>query len=213
MRRRTGVTALVLLLCAGTAGCGAIGGSAAPAAVTVTVKETVTVTQAAPATEPPAPDTSAEDASTADLPTSDASSGEPDPTGEADITGLESEGAAVDPCTLVTRADAETLAATKLDPATKINQTCTYNGPVTGPTAQVQVFVGPGSKKQLDIEKELGHPLRKLTGVGDEAYAAEASVFIRKGTLWASVELVRLNEPAENVDRLAQVAKTVAGRL
>lgn len=220
MMRRGGAVLLMLLVSAGTAACGPDGGVAAPATVTVTMPRTVTVTEDPASSTDSAPTgESGEAEAPSDLPTGDSAAGDALPTGsaeppgEADVTGLESDGAGVDPCVLVTRADAETLAATKLDPAVKLNETCTYSGPVTGPTAQVQVFVGPGSKKQLDLEKELGHALKKLSGVGDEAYAAEASVFVRKGTLWVSVELVRLNDPAENVDRLAGVAKIVAGRL
>ena len=209
MNGRRALTIALLALCAGAAGCNASTPAAVTATVTVsattTTVATTTVTQAAPAAEP----TGEPDVDGGGLESGPAESSAQ----ESAIPGLESEGADVDPCALVTLADAQKLAATKLDPADKIQQTCTYSGPVSGPTAQVQVFVGPGSKKQLDIERTLGHPLRKLSGVRDEAWAGEAAVFVRKGQLWASVELVRLNEPAENAPRLEQLAAVVAGRL
>ena len=55
-----------------------------------------------------------------------------------------------DPCVLVGKADAVRLAATPLDDGVKAgtsdNLSCTYVGPPTGPTAQVEFFVGDGAK-------------------------------------------------------------------
>ncbi|WP_233563159.1 DUF3558 family protein [Micromonospora musae] len=121
--------------------------------------------------------------------------------------------ATVDPCALVTRKEAEQLAGTKLDAAVPVRETCTYTGPVTGPTAQVEVFVGDGAKKFLDIERELGHELRPLAGVGDETYASLEAVFVSHSGQWVSVRLVRLNDPAENRAPLERIARTVAGRI
>ncbi|WP_073952815.1 DUF3558 family protein [Streptomyces kebangsaanensis] len=122
-------------------------------------------------------------------------------------------GAAVDPCTLVTKQEAEKLAGTALNPATPVQETCTYTGPVTGPTAQVEIFVGDGAKKYLDIERGLGHTLRPLAGVGDEAYAEDEAVFLRRSDRWVSIRLVRLNDPAENRTPLEELARKVATRI
>jgi hypothetical protein len=116
-------------------------------------------------------------------------------------------------CALVTKPEAEKLAGTPLDDAAPIRETCTYTGPPTGPTAQVEVYVGDGAKKYLDIERDLGHELRPLSGVGDEAYASIEAVFVLKGGVWATVRLVRLNDPAENRKPLENIARTVAGRM
>ncbi|MFJ9680504.1 DUF3558 family protein [Streptomyces sp. NPDC101194] len=121
--------------------------------------------------------------------------------------------AAVDPCALVTKQQAEKLAGTTLDPATPVRETCTYTGPVTGPTAQVEIFVGDGAKKYLDIERDLGHTLRPLTGIGDEAYAEDEAVFLRRSDRWVSIRLVRLNDPAENRRPLEELARQVATRI
>ncbi|MGS2615266.1 hypothetical protein ACVCAH_12185 [Micromonospora sp. LZ34] len=120
---------------------------------------------------------------------------------------------APDPCALLSRREAEQLAGTPLEDARPVRETCTYNGPVSGPTAQVEVFVGGGAKKFLDIERDLGHELRPLAGVGDEAYASHEAVFVNGSGVWVSVRLVRLNDPAENRAPLEKVARTVAGRL
>lgn len=123
------------------------------------------------------------------------------------------EGNGVDPCQLVAQADAEKLAGTKLDPPVPGEHACTYTGPVTGPTAQVEVYVGLGAKKQLDIEKTLDHPLRALSGVGDEAWISDNGVYVRKGQLWVSVLVVLLEDPAQYAKRLGDVATVAAGRL
>ncbi|MDG4793428.1 DUF3558 family protein [Micromonospora sp. WMMD1082] len=121
--------------------------------------------------------------------------------------------AAVDPCSLVSRQEAEQLAGTALNEPRKVKATCTYTAPPSGPTAQVEVFVGAGAKKILDVNRNLGHELRELPGVGDEAYAEDRVVYVHKGGQWVSVRLVRLNDPAENRQGLEAVARQVADRL
>src|SRR2546428_384172 len=66
----------------------------------------------------------------------------------------------IDPCQVVTKADAEALARTPLFagvPGIPDEPSCTYNAPVTGPLAQVSVYIGPGAKKTLDVERVLKH--------------------------------------------------------
>ncbi|MEN3609476.1 hypothetical protein [Plantactinospora sp. ZYX-F-223] len=121
--------------------------------------------------------------------------------------------ASLDPCALVTKAEAEKLAGTPLEDAVPIRETCSYTGPVTGPTAQVEVYVGDGAKKFLDIERELGHEIWPLPGVGDEAYAEDGAVFVQKGGQWVAVKLVLLNDPKESRKPLEEVAGTVASRM
>lgn len=141
----------------------------------------------------------------APLPEVPATSDEPLPTTQAPAT--------VDACTLVTKKEAEELAGTKLDDAAPVRESCTYTAPVGGPTAQVEVFVGDGAKKYLDIERELGHELRPLAGVGDETYVSFEAAFVNRSGLWVAVRLVRLNDPEENREPLERIARTVAGRI
>ncbi|MFF0719918.1 DUF3558 family protein [Micromonospora sp. NPDC003816] len=119
----------------------------------------------------------------------------------------------VDACALVTRAEAEELAGTPLEDPVPVADTCTYTGPVSGPLAQVEVFVGDGAKKILDIDRELDHEFETLSGIGDEAYLEEGAVFVSVSGTWVAVRLVRLDDPAGYVGRLTEVARTVAGRL
>ncbi|MCW3816062.1 hypothetical protein ONA91_16595 [Micromonospora sp. DR5-3] len=116
----------------------------------------------------------------------------------AEDAGQATSAARPDACTLVSKADAEKLAGTRLDDAVAVRESCTYTAPVTGPTAQVEVYVGDGAKKYLDIERDLGHEVRALSGVGDEAHVTMEAFFIRKGDVWLAVRLMRLNDPAAN---------------
>ncbi|MER5608416.1 hypothetical protein AB0F93_25045 [Micromonospora tulbaghiae] len=138
-----------------------------------------------------------------------------EPTGEApaEPSAGPVDDAASQACTLVSKADAERLAGTALDEPVVAGQSCTYTGPVTGPTAQVEVFVGEGAKKYLDIERQLGHEIRELAGTADEALLTAEAFFLRKGELWVAVRLVRLNDPQENRAPLERLARTVAGRM
>ncbi|SBT51888.1 hypothetical protein [Micromonospora narathiwatensis] len=129
---------------------------------------------------------------------------EPTPSGPAALP---------DACSLVRKPEAEKLAGTGLDDAQAVQDTCTYTAPVTGPTGQVEVYVGDGAKKYLDIERDLGHEVRPLSGVGDEAYATLEGFFINKGGVWVAVRLVRLNDPAENRQALEALARTVGTRM
>jgi Protein of unknown function (DUF3558) len=122
----------------------------------------------------------------------------------------------VDPCRLVTRSDAEQLAGTQLNPAVEIkgeSPSCTYSGPVTGPLAQVEVYVGDGAKKILDIDRQLHHTLTAVPGTGDEAFEEDGAIFLRKSDLWVAIRLVRLQDPKLSREPLELLARTVASRL
>jgi hypothetical protein len=80
--------------------------------------------------------------------------------------------------------------------------------------AQVEVFVGDGAKKYLDIDRDtLGHMFDAVPGIGDEAFIEENVIFLRKGTTWVALRLTLLNDAAENRPRLEALAAKVAGRL
>jgi hypothetical protein len=124
----------------------------------------------------------------------------------------------VDPCEVVTQADADALAGTPLDPgvsspAENPTRSCLYTGPVTGPVAQVEFYIGPGAKKALDIDRDLGHTITPVSGLGDEAYAEDNSIFWQQDGTWYWIRLVRLNNPVENAAPLETLAREVSDRL
>jgi len=124
--------------------------------------------------------------------------------------------AVLDACAILTQKDAETIAKTPLEtgqPGNPVDPSCLYAGPVTGPLAQVQIFIGDGAKKTYDIDVTLKHVFIDLPAIGDEAHQEDNAIFFRKGTTWVAIELVRLNTPSENVKVLQDAAKKVVAAL
>jgi len=119
----------------------------------------------------------------------------------------------VDACALVSKKEAETLVGAKLNDAVPVKESCTYTGSPTGPTAQVEVYIGDGAKKFLDTERTLGHDLRPLPGIGDEAHIEDGAVFLYKSGLWVAIRFVRLDDPAKYRKPLEDLARVVAGRI
>jgi hypothetical protein len=113
----------------------------------------------------------------------------------------------------VSKADAEILAGTPMQDAVRVRETCTYTGPPTGPTAQVEIFLGDGAKKFLDADRQLKHDFVPLSGIGDEAWVEPGVVFFNKAGLWVSIRLVRLEDQAVYGPRLEALARAVAGRM
>lgn len=118
-----------------------------------------------------------------------------------------------DACALITKADAEKLTGTPLEDGVPVRESCTYTGPVSGPTAQVEVYVGDGAQKMLDIDRDLKHEFAEVQSVGDEAYLEDGAVFFRKSGVWVAIRLVLLNDPAENRDSLEAAARTASARM
>lgn len=121
--------------------------------------------------------------------------------------------ATLNPCDVVTLEEASALAGTPLDPGTRIGQACTYFAPVTGPTAQVAVYVGDKAKQILDTDRLLGNAITAVPGIGDEAYEEDDNVFVRKGTIWCAIHLVRLSSAADNKVPLEVLLGKAAARL
>lgn len=111
------------------------------------------------------------------------------------------------------------LGATKVGPGVETGQPgesmCQYISDPSGPTAQISVFVGPGAKKQLDIDRvTLKHDFTTLTGIGDEAYLEAGDLFIRKATLWVSVDVVAIDEDgAKVIEGLKAIAPVIVSKM
>jgi hypothetical protein len=126
-----------------------------------------------------------------------------------------------DACSLLTRVEAEALADTKLmapvgaGPAGSGGNTlCQYTGPTTGPVAQVEVYVGDGAKKQLDIERDnLKHAFTSVPAIGDQCLQEDDFIFVEKNGEWASIHLVLLSDPQQNVVPLQTAIKQLTDRL
>ena len=194
--RRRLVAGFVLVTVA--AGCG---GNSAVSNITIppTVKPAATTATGSPTT------TSAPGAT---VPTTRASTG-------ASTTAASGALTVKDPCKLVSKADAEKLAGATLQAGVLVegdDPSCTYSGDPNGPTAQVEVFLNDGAKKFLDIDRQLGHDFTTLTGIGDEAYIEDFTIFFRKGARWGAIHLVRLLDADPFVEPLKTLAKQVVSQ-
>jgi hypothetical protein len=124
-----------------------------------------------------------------------------------------------DPCSLLTQAEAETLATIKLNKpvsagADGTKTLCQWTAPPTGPVAQVEVLVGDGVAKALSIDKdELHHKFTTVPGIGDQCLLEDGNIFIKKGTNAVQINLVLLDEPGNQAQRLEAAAKAIVARL
>jgi hypothetical protein len=122
-----------------------------------------------------------------------------------------------DPCTLVTQDEADKLAGVKLGapmPQGVPPTNCVWPTPTTGSVAQVEVGLGDGAKKFLDIDKDtLRHAFTQVPGIGDEAWQESDTIFVRTGTLWFSLHLVKLDSAPDDQANTAALAKTIVGRI
>ena len=124
----------------------------------------------------------------------------------------------LDSCALVPHAQAEALIGTKLQAAlhesTSDVDSCTYPGDPTGPTAQVEVFIGSGAKKYYDDDNNvLHHTFTDVAGLGDESHEEEFAIFFRKGYTWVALRVTSLDDWSMFKARAEALAKNVASRI
>ncbi len=125
--------------------------------------------------------------------------------------------APVDPCSLVTRAEANAVAGVQTlppEPAGDPPTRCVWATPTNGAIGQVELDIGDGAKKAYDIDNTvLKHAFKPISGLGNEAYAEDGSVFFRKGDTWIGIHIVRLDDSKLWMPKLIALAMTVAGRI
>lgn len=120
--------------------------------------------------------------------------------------------AKTNPCTLVTKAEADAIAGTTLMPAVRAEGLCTFATPTSGSTAQLEVYVGDGAKKYYDIDKiSLGHPFKDVPNVGDEAHLEDGAIFVATHNTWFGLRLLRLDS-TDTGPALIELAQTAAAR-
>jgi hypothetical protein len=103
-----------------------------------------------------------------------------------------------DPCGLLSRAEAQTLAGVRLQrgddtPANGPGDTasCIYDAPATGSSGSVQIFAQLGTPRALRIDKAIHHKFRTVPGIGDQTVEEpeNSSIFVRKGEVWVYVSV------------------------
>ena len=122
---------------------------------------------------------------------------------------------AVDPCALVTKADADAAFGFSFDPGTVEtsggSKSCTYVHDAT--SLIVAVTLQPSSKSVLETTKSIyGARATGIEGVGDGAFQVDRTITVLKGSV-----LFMLGTGAGpgiiSDERLRDLAKTAAGRL
>jgi hypothetical protein len=121
-------------------------------------------------------------------------------------------------CELAPKAQAETVLGTKLQDGTPISNpdinSCTYAGDPSGPTAQFELFVGPGAKKYYDDDHDvLQHTFTDVPGLGDEAHEEDFNIFFRKGANWVALRITSLDDWSIFKPRAEKLAMDLAGKL
>jgi hypothetical protein len=141
------------------------------------------------------------------------------PATDAPTTTTAAPAAPPDPCKLVSQSQAAALVQTPVQAAVEAgsppDQLCQYTASPNGPVAQVEIFVGDGAKKSLDIDRDnLHHTFTTLSGIGDEAYLEADNVFFRKNETWVQVNVVDLDTPADQIQSgLKTMAQQIATEL
>lgn len=120
-------------------------------------------------------------------------------------------------CQLLTLKEAEAVVGTTLSAGQEglpTDPSCTYNPDPKGTrTAQVFITTGLGAKNTFDTDTRIKHTFTSVPGLGDESHQEQLAIYFRKGTEWAGISLVYLDDPAKVKVPLQQAAKVIASRL
>jgi hypothetical protein len=124
-----------------------------------------------------------------------------------------------DPCVLVTQQEAGAVAGRDVLPpeaaaAGTESPTCTFPTQVTGSIAQLEVLLGPGAQKFLEIDRDtLGHDYTDVADIGHEAHQEDGVLFFRVDRVWVALRLTTLNDDPTQATRLQDLARVVVARL
>ncbi len=120
-------------------------------------------------------------------------------------------------CELVTKEQADTVLGTTLQPGVAVRtgdaNSCTYAGDPNGPTAQFEIFVGPGAEQYYDTDVQLQHTFTDVPGLGDEAHEEDGNLFFRTGGTWVALRVTSLDDFSNFKDRLESLAREVEAKL
>lgn len=127
--------------------------------------------------------------------------------------------AATTGCAILTKDEAAKLVGADVEDGIESDEEglgCLYNAKVGNDSANIIIYKGDGAAKYDDLKKTEDEPV-EVPGVGDHAYRTKSGlqqVLVAHGRC-ALIAINRLGSkhPAPAPDVLADVAKTVAGRL
>ncbi len=125
----------------------------------------------------------------------------------------------IDPCDLVTQAQAEALTGTSLLAGLAVrtdvptDRTCTYTQEPDSPEAQVQVLLGAGAKQALDTDRGLGRAFTDVPLIGHEAHEETGALFFRKKDTWVAIRVSGGDDPKVVGPRLRALAHEISPRV
>ena len=117
-------------------------------------------------------------------------------------------------CSLLKRAEAQTLAGIKVQPGVSSGTSCGYTAYPTGPVAGVFINVESSFPNTILIDRKLGHPFWKVKGIGDQAWGERGYIFARKGKIWVTLQVISIDLWGPLVKkRLEQAARIAISRV
>jgi hypothetical protein len=137
-----------------------------------------------------------------------------DPPDDTDVVRIDR----IDPCSLVTREEAEAIVrASLLEPrANNVGSdrpSCTYGADPAGTTAQVQVFVGEGADSLIATHRRLGGDLIEVEELGEGAFLRHSTLHFHPSGIPVVLSVVRLVDAKTLHPAMIGAARTIAQRM
>jgi hypothetical protein len=119
----------------------------------------------------------------------------------------------IDACGLVSLEEAQALAGTPLDSPSKTDEACIYPGFPGGPTATVEIYIGPSAHSILGVDNRDGQ-LPPVPNLGDEAYLKSTGdiIYFQQSGVWVVIRVLRLDD-VDRSQALQGLARAVVARL
>lgn len=124
----------------------------------------------------------------------------------------------IDPCTLVTREEAEAIVRASLLEARPANlgserPSCTYGADPAGTTAQVQIFLGEGAESLIATHRRLGGDLIEVEELGDGAFLRHSTLHFHSAGIPVVLSVVRLVDAKTLHAPMIDAARTIVQRI
>lgn len=124
----------------------------------------------------------------------------------------------IDPCSLVTREEAEAIVRASLLEARANNvgsdrPSCTYGADPAGTTAQVQVFVGEGADSLIATHRRLGGDLIEVEELGEGAFLRHSTLHFHPAGVAVVLSVVRLVDAKTLHPAMIAAGRTIAQRM
>jgi hypothetical protein len=124
----------------------------------------------------------------------------------------------LDPCALITRQEAEAIVRAPLLEAVQYNlgterPSCTYGAVPSGPTAQVQIYVGEGAESLIALHRRLGGEIVELEELGEGAFLRHTTLHYQPSGVPIVISVVRLVDATTLHPAMITAARVVAERM